>query len=129
MRDLEEHFAKARTQQCLLYDTAWIKTQVQSGISEDEFDKKVYELEGDYRITRENGLHLRKQFRDMRKEIDRTKQEEELKQRQEAEKQEKERLEKIERMKAAKKKLEEEQKRNASLILANVFADVPLHIK
>jgi hypothetical protein len=52
---------------------AWIRTQAYNGVDEDEFDKNLYELEADNKITREKSDDLRKQFRDTRKDIEKRK--------------------------------------------------------
>jgi hypothetical protein len=56
---LEDHFIKERAKLAMSYDLTWVRKKAAKLINEDVFDREVYNLENDHKITREKGLELR----------------------------------------------------------------------
>jgi hypothetical protein len=56
---LEEHFIKERAKKALYYDISWVRRRAANPIDEDAFDRGIYDLENENKITREKGLELR----------------------------------------------------------------------
>ena len=53
----------------MFFDSAWVLTQAESPLNEDQFDVKILQLRKDHKITDTKELELRQLFRKAKKDL------------------------------------------------------------